>query len=245
MYQDYTRLADQYHADIVAGEFELLSCDAFLNRETFSTNCDFYTLKNYQQDPMQIQGESPAVWNKIYRHSFLFDAKFLENRIFEDIAFLYPLLLKSSNVVRLFSEDYLYRQNTGGIMDLSRKYMNEKILDIFDVCFEAENLGKTYHFDYPQMFALRRKLSHFLLQKIRLVSLWPAFEGKEQLMSELLSLYDWYFGTYERMYGTNVIYQQLKKETSSFLISSSTEASELLDETRKRIRSFKESFPNV
>ena len=77
--------------------------------------------------------ESLACWNKIYRR-YLFDEEpFIPSVKWEDIAFVYPTILKASLIGFIPSKYYFYRSNSKGIM-ASCLSVNEDIFDIFKVC---------------------------------------------------------------------------------------------------------------
>lgn len=77
--------------------------------------------------------ESPSCCNKIYRRDLLEEEPFIPFVKWEDIAFVYPTILKASIIGFIPSKYYFYRINSKGIMD-SCLNVNEDIFDIFKVC---------------------------------------------------------------------------------------------------------------
>ena len=77
--------------------------------------------------------ESPSCCNKIYRRDLLEEEPFIPFVKWEDIAFVYPIILKASVIGFIPSKYYFYRINSKGIMD-SCLNVNEDIFDIFKVC---------------------------------------------------------------------------------------------------------------
>ena len=55
-------------------------------------------IRDRSNEEYKIYEESPAIWNKIYSHDFIEGMTFLENHIYEDISFTYPLLLKADKM---------------------------------------------------------------------------------------------------------------------------------------------------
>ena len=77
--------------------------------------------------------ESLACWNKIYRRDLFDEEPFIPSVKWEDIAFVYPTILKASLIGFIPSKYYFYRSNSKGIM-ASCLSVNEDIFDIFKVC---------------------------------------------------------------------------------------------------------------
>ena len=77
--------------------------------------------------------QSLACWNKIYRRDLFDEEPFIPSVKWEDIAFVYPTILKASLIGFIPSKYYFYRSNSKGIM-ASCLSVNEDIFDIFKVC---------------------------------------------------------------------------------------------------------------
>ena len=77
--------------------------------------------------------ESLACWNKIYRRDLFDEEPFIPSVKWEDIAFVYPTILKASLIGFIPSKYYFYRSNSKGIM-ASCLNVNKDIFDIFKVC---------------------------------------------------------------------------------------------------------------
>lgn len=77
--------------------------------------------------------QSLACWNKIYQRDLFGEEPFIPSVKWEDIAFVYPTILKASLIGFIPSKYYFYRRNSKGIM-ASCLSVNEDIFDIFKVC---------------------------------------------------------------------------------------------------------------
>lgn len=77
--------------------------------------------------------QSLACWNKIYRRDLFDEEPFIPSVKWEDVAFVYPTILKASLIGFIPSKYYFYRSNSKGIM-ASCLSVNEDIFDIFKVC---------------------------------------------------------------------------------------------------------------
>ena len=71
---------------------------------------------NVSKNPDFLCYESPACWNKIYRRDLLNEEPFIPAVKWEDIAFVYPTILKASLIGFIPSKYYFYRSNSKGIM---------------------------------------------------------------------------------------------------------------------------------
>ena len=85
------------------------------------------------KNPGLLCYESLACWNKIYRRDLFGEVPFIPSVKWEDIAFVYPTILKASLIGFIPSKYYFYRSNSKGIM-ASCLSVNEDIFDIFKVC---------------------------------------------------------------------------------------------------------------
>lgn len=85
------------------------------------------------KNPGLLCYESLACWNKIYRRDLFGEVPFIPSVKWEDIAFVYPTILKASIIGFIPSKYYFYRSNSKGIM-ASCLSVNEDIFDIFKVC---------------------------------------------------------------------------------------------------------------
>lgn len=77
--------------------------------------------------------QSLACWNKIYRRDLFDEEPFIPSVKWEDVAFVYPTILKASLIGFIPSKYYFYRSNSKGIM-ASCLSVNKDIFDIFKVC---------------------------------------------------------------------------------------------------------------
>ncbi len=78
--------------------------------------------------------EKGAVWNKLYARSIVEEEKFPKNLIFEDAAFLYPILTKVKRSILTNEVLHFYYRHKGSITLSNKMIPNEKIVDIYPIC---------------------------------------------------------------------------------------------------------------
>ena len=106
------------------------NCKNFIEREYGNISPKIIDVS---KNPSFLCYESPSCCNKIYRRDLLEEEPFIPSVKWEDIAFVYPTILKASIIGFIPSKYYFYRINSKGIMD-SCLNVNEDIFDIFKVC---------------------------------------------------------------------------------------------------------------
>ncbi len=241
MYKNYYQYAKYYNLPIVMGHFQ-----RFKDAEKIESNLrEFITttpsIIDYNKEEYRIYETSPGVWDKIYNHDFIKDSKFLEDHIYEDIAFTYPLLLKAGKVIEVPKTDYFYRITPNSITN-PNNLVNPHILDLLDIYKEALSLGKKYLLSSYQMNLLKGRLKHDMYNR-----LWLIIENREistgdtlELLSYILALFlktDQEFLTstlpYEDALNACTL-DELKKYINPVLLNKEEEL--LKQDTLKRIR---------
>lgn len=189
MYEDYYEYAKYYDAPIVKGFFWKIDEDEYLEHYTFETIRNKPKILSMSNEEYKIYEESPAIWNKIYSHDFIKGMTFLENHIYEDISFTYPLLLKADNVLEMQERDYYYRRTPNSILN-RQEQINPRILDIVDVYKECIRLGKKFSLTPYQMDLLKGKTKKDIYD-----NLWTIkdakipTEEKRKILSNILTLF--------------------------------------------------------
>lgn len=140
--------------------------------------------------------ESPACWNKIYRRDLLNEEPFIPAVKWEDIAFVYPTILKASVIGFIPSNYYFYRSNSKGIM-ASCLNVNQDIFDIFKVCdditIQTINDG-TY---YSSKEEIRKIQIISCLDRLREIYNWNISNDKKtEILNEFNKLIISKYGTY-------------------------------------------------
>ena len=140
--------------------------------------------------------ESPACFNKIYRRDLLNEDPFIPAVKWEDIAFVYPTILKASVIGFIPSNYYFYRSNSKGIM-ASCLSVNQDIFDIFKVCdditIQTINDG-TY---YSSKEEIRKIQIISCLDRLREIYNWNISNDKKmEILNEFNKLIISKYGTY-------------------------------------------------
>lgn len=94
------------------------------------------------KNPLEVYWTSPSCCNKIIRRDFLGDYRFLENCVWEDVAFTYSLMMKSDSFVRVQQKLYLYRRDIESGVSAKGYRSDAPLGDIFRVADEIENQAK-------------------------------------------------------------------------------------------------------
>ena len=148
------------------------------------------------KNPAFLCYESPACWNKIYRRDLLNEEPFIPAVKWEDIAFVYPTILKASVIGFIPSNYYFYRSNSKGIM-ASCLSVNQDIFDIFKVCdditIQTINDG-TY---YSSKEEIRKIQIISCLDRLREIYNWNISNDKKtEILNEFNKLIISKYGTY-------------------------------------------------
>lgn len=163
--------------------------DIFLGDDT--SNCKVVTFSN---NSSKLFSSTPAVWDKIFKHDIIPNNPFLDGKIFEDISFTYPLLLKCDAVIKWTRNDYAYRYTPNGIMESQYK-VNSKILDIVDICKYNLEFGKKLGLGERELSLLNDVNKRYLLQKMHSMSSWNLNEkDKDYILRQYGSVCTQLFG---------------------------------------------------
>jgi len=190
--KDYLEAAKEYNVKIVTGKHQrFTSEEGFKPKESESK----ITLTDLEKNPQEIFNCCVASWNNLISHDLLENNVFLEDHIFEDVGFTYPILMKGKKIVTLPEHYYGYRKNNNGIM-ASRMKINEKILDILEVCLngmQKENLNELQRKYLEDIF------KKFLLNNAWCITNWQIDDAKKTyLIEEVLSIFNYYFPNIKR-----------------------------------------------
>ena len=198
MYQDFYNVAIKEQVPIVVGGFKRIECDEYINHETFKTSVIIRQgILNYVSHGIFFFGEAPSCWDKLFKHDFVADTRFLEGKVFEDIGFTFPLLLKAKKAYEFLREDYYYRKTPGSIMRNVHK-PTCKIFDLIDVCLYMEKFADEHHFDQTQRILLEDCIKERLLYSLELVDNWKVSEDKRDLLlKKMVSVYEYFFPNFQ------------------------------------------------
>jgi len=187
MFQDFYRYAKEYGTSIVVGNNFRISSDAYLNQELFvSETFEKPRVVNYLDRNPLFFLETPAVWDKLFSHDFLEGFSFLENRIYEDISFTYPLLLKAKETLQVLRDDYAYRRTPGSIMS-KETLVQKSVADILDVCSYSLHQARLWNFSLEQMSLLEDLLKASLQDKILMIQRnWNLKENEKKIIVQTM-----------------------------------------------------------
>ncbi len=151
-YIDFTMYETMYNGAKENNNPDIVSCGIkFVHiNDKFQMNSDLNSsAKGYiyhtSKHPEKIFWESPSCCNKIFKKDLIDKYRFLELRIWEDIAFTYSMLIKANIVLNFHDNFYNYRRDvTKGVS--SRSYhSNAPLEDIFTISDEISMQAKRYH----------------------------------------------------------------------------------------------------
>lgn len=207
MYEDYYTTAKKEGMSLITGAFKNIQEEQFLHQETFLNRQQKEEKRiNFLQAPENFFEEAPACWNKLFSHD-LINIKFLEEKIFEDVSFTYPLLLKAKQAFDIKRVHYYYRRRNGSITRNNRK-PTAKILDMLDVTIYMKKIGQSLNFDDQQMSLLEDMIKERLLITLQYVKIWPVEKKvKQQVLKNLIQIYQYNFPDF----------QKFNTETATFL----------------------------
>ncbi len=137
MYEELYNAAKVNTADIVSTRLTFVRDSSHLGKlyEPYSRISNYSPLDK----PSLVLDESPSVCNKIFKKESLHGQKFLEDCMWEDVAFTYSNLFNASNVVHLNNMGYFYRKSPSEGVSAKGFVLNPHLLDTFRV---ADKLGE-------------------------------------------------------------------------------------------------------
>ena len=192
MFEDFYNYAKEYQVSLVIGHNKRIESEAFQNLETFQTKRSSPTLLDVTKKE-NMNHFICSCWDKLFSHDLIADETFLENRIYEDVGFTFPLIFKAKKVLEVKERDYYYRKNVNGISSSSEK-MNVSVFDIFYIVQDAMKRGKKYQLTKEQMSSLENYLKKAILCRIQFLTLWDLKEReKKYLIERTLSVFNYFF----------------------------------------------------
>jgi len=192
MFGDFYKYIKEYQVPIVMGHNKRISKNEFLNEETFETNRKDPKYLDVTKEE-NVQNFVCSCWDKLFLHDFVENEIFLENRIYQDVSFIFPILLKAGKIVEVKEKDYLYRKNTEGITCSGSK-INPKVFDIYYVALDAIKRGKRYNLSKMQMKCLENYIKKAILCRIQYIINWEIKEQEKKfLIEKALSVLNYYF----------------------------------------------------
>ena len=199
MYSDMLYLAKSYRElKIVSTGLERVKEDS-CSKDYIERKYDLTLPKivNISNNPELLCYESPSCSNKIFRKDLFNDIAFLPFVKWEDIAFVYPILLRSSIMGVIPSKYYFYRNNNDGIMASSLE-VSEDIFDIFQVCdYVALQTKKDSTYDNCKEEVQKLQVVS-CLQRLKEINGWNVSNDKKvELLNDFNKLIICKYGMYD------------------------------------------------
>ena len=219
MCQDYYQKAKEHNVSLVTGSFQRISFWEYQTKAEF-VGIDVYREKyvDYINSPFSFFDECAACWGKLYSHDLIGNSKFLENHIFEDTGFVYPILLKAKIGYEFVRDDYLYRDTPGGIMD-KLKLPNSKIFDMLGICLDMKKSSLINHFDKKQKELIEDCIKERILSTFFMIEHWNISSmDKQMILKKIIAIYRYYFPNLFKFHTIQAefIYQDLRNAFKSY-----------------------------
>lgn len=129
--EELIKLALTYNTSLVEAEYQTV-----FNQKKQKTNEIDKKIKeiDIEKNKEYLYSERGAVWNKLFSHSLIEEEKFPNGLIFEDAAFLYPVLTKAKKTVHTSEKLYYYYRHRESITLTNKFKPNENLFDIYTIC---------------------------------------------------------------------------------------------------------------
>ena len=198
MYEKLYNAAKFNSADIASTRLTFVKDNSYLGKkfETYGREENYNPINT----PEKVLDESPSVCNKIFKKEFLKDQTFLEDCMWEDVAFTYANLFNAKNIVNINNMGYYYRKSaTSGVSAKGFKF-NPHLLDTFRVADRLEyDTKKSGRFDI-----LKENIRYMqivtTLQRVAEVLSWDIpEEKKEALVYAMNDLITWKYGNWQNL----------------------------------------------
>ena len=197
MYEELYETAKEKRADIVSTRLTFVKDSSYLGKkfETYGKGESYSPIEK----PELVLDESPSVCNKIFKKDSISN-NFLENCMWEDVAFTYASLFNANRIVHLNNMGYYYRKSaTSGVSAKGFKY-NPSLLDTFKVADRLENdTLRTGRFEKLKE-SIRYMQIVTTLQRVAEVLNWDEPEDrKEALIYAMHRLITWKYGDWRNI----------------------------------------------
>ncbi len=134
---------------------------------------------NVADNPDIILDESPSVCNKLFRSDTIKNALFIEERMWEDIAFTYAKLFKAKRILKFNDADYFYRRRANEGVSSKNNQFNNNLFDIFEVCDYLEReLKEASKYEQYKYYVRFIQLAYSLYRVTEVFS-WNIDENKK------------------------------------------------------------------
>ena len=138
MYEDMYKAAIKNNAPLVSTMLLYVTEDLDLKNDVVCRSDPIVYDPTIDKNKEQVVSDSPSACNKIFKRELIGNYRFLENILFEDVAFSYYMLMKSDKIVILPYFNYFYRINNYDSLSFKTYKKTDKIYDIFKVVDKLE-----------------------------------------------------------------------------------------------------------
>ena len=175
MYEDMYNNGEYNNADIVSTGILFVKDNKYLDNDLNFMGRSKGYIYNTKIDFERLSNLSPSSCSKIFKRDILNKIRFVEDSMWEDVAFTYSALFNSNRVLVMNNWDYFYRKSSLGISFRNYDY-NENIYDCFKIVdnlvmntkFSNNYLEYKYYIDYI--------IICFILQRASEVLNWNVLE---------------------------------------------------------------------
>ena len=146
-------------------------------------------LKETSKNKAVFYSYSPSSCNKIFKKELISNYRFLENCLWEDIAFTFSMLLKSKKILEINDVNYFYRKDGSDTVSSKGYIYNPNLLDIIRVCDEVERFSLENNLFDLYEEEIRFVQISSVIARINEVMTWDIDENqKKNIISNLHSL---------------------------------------------------------
>lgn len=132
--------------------------DYNFKKEKRTEKVDIVTSKDFLKDVLLCKNKAVCTWNKLMKKE-LFDNLRFEDRIINDMAFTYKLIMKTDKIVCSNQIKYYYLKHSESIC--GKKASVERLIDIYDVDVERYNYVKKV---YPNLIENKTSLLQTIIK---------------------------------------------------------------------------------
>lgn len=147
------------------------------------------SILNVDDNPSVIIDESPSVCNKLFRSDTIKNAPFIEERMWEDVAFTYAKMFKAKRILRFNDSDYFYRRRANEGVSSKNNQFNSHLFDIFEVCdYLEKELKEANKYEQYEYYIRYIQLAYSLYRITEIFS-WDIDEKvKQDLVDKMCKL---------------------------------------------------------
>lgn len=178
-----------HYPEMIVTNMIFVKSDEYAKNDLSYMNRSLGTIINPILEKNKMLDISPSVCLKLFRRDFIKHKYFLEDCLWEDIAFSNICFMEAKRILLYSNVDYFYRRDLSSGISSINYHPNDKILDVFKVNDEIEK--RALLDNYFLIFNTQiRTIQYFnILQRISEINTWNIKEEeKKNLNEKILSL---------------------------------------------------------